>query len=134
MSEEKKKDALADALNALAAGDHVEEQQPLSGSGMSGHAHDDHVTLSPAAAPKPAGAGSQPPRAPAPPRSAAPPAKSPARAEAPGAQPWQTAPAPPAKGATLKPGTGVPARPANKSIPPTPPGTSQRTATPSDRR
>jgi hypothetical protein len=137
MSEEKKKDALADALNALAAGEHVEEQQPLSGSGISGHAHDDHVTLSPAAgAPKPGGLPPRAPRTASPPRSATtpPPAKSPVRQETPGIQSRQTAPAPPAKGATLKPGGAVPTRPVNQTTPPPSAGAPQRSPAPGDRR
>src|SRR3954466_16374113 len=62
MSEEpKKKDAVADALAALAAGEHVEEA-PLSGSGMAGES--DHVQLTPGPVP-PAVPPQAPPRPPA---------------------------------------------------------------------
>jgi hypothetical protein len=46
MSEEQqKKDAMADALSALAAGQHQEEPPAGSGSGMTGHAQSDHVSF-----------------------------------------------------------------------------------------
>src|SRR3954468_22569893 len=67
MSEEQKKaDALADALAALAAGEHAEEA-PLSGSGISAHGESDHVQLTPTqrSAPVPAPTPKAPPRPPA---------------------------------------------------------------------
>src|SRR3954466_7326298 len=56
----KKTEAVADALAALAAGEHVEEA-PLSGSGIAGQGESDHVQLTPAPVPPPPVAPVKPP-------------------------------------------------------------------------